>query len=246
MEQFDNWQEFWDTFLLKRYGKEEVQNEDDLFLQVARTVNRKPVTKEVFDLIISQINTDLTLTTNDVLVDFCCGNGLFTYELREKVKQIIGVDFSQNIIDTANKYKTNDNITYCLGSVVDYMTTFKTTWPGTHPNKYLMNDSLAYFTNNDLDNILKGIQTVSDQFTFLTRGVPNEDLKWHYYNTPERKQFYYDLQAKGDLTNDGLGSWWKPGDIHAICDDLKLNCVIRNQELPLSDYRMDIIISNRP
>ncbi len=246
MEQFDNWQQFWDTFLLKRYGKEKVQNEDDLFLQVARTVNRKPVSREVFDLIIAQISSNLELTKDDVLVDFCCGNGLFTYELRDKVKQIIGVDFSQNIIDTANKYKASTNIAYCLGSATEYMDSFRTAWPGLIPDKYLMNDSLAYFTNINLERILKGIMSVSEKFTFLTRGVPNEDLKWNYYNTPERKQFYHNLQAKGDLTNDGLGSWWKPADIQAICNDLKLKCVIRNQELPLSDYRMDIIISNRP
>lgn len=246
MEQFDHWQEFWDNFLQKRYGKEAVQTEDDLYLQVARTVNRKPITQEAFYQILEQINIDLGLSPEDVLVDFCCGNGLFTYELRDKVKQIIGIDFSQPIIDTANKFKSAANITYCLGSVVDYMQTFNDNWPGTKPNKYLMNDSLAYFTVGDLEQMLRGIQGVSGEFKFLTRGVPNDELKWNYYNTPERKQFYHDLQAKGDLTNDGLGSWWKPADIKAVCDKLGLNCIIRNQELPLSNYRMDVIISNKP
>lgn len=246
MQQFDQWQEFWDNFLMKRHGKEEVQTEEDLYLQVARTVNRKPITKEAFDKIIEQITEDLALSADDVLVDFCCGNGLFTYELRDKVKQIIGIDFSQPIIDTANKFRSAANITYCLGSVVGYMQTFNDNWPDTKPNKYLMNDSLAYFTVGDLEGMLNGIKGVSEAFTFLTRGVPNDGLKWNYYNTPERKQFYDELQAKGDLTNDGLGRWWKHTEVQAVCDKLQLNCVIRNQQLPLSDYRMDIIISNRP
>ncbi|MCD6012867.1 MAG: hypothetical protein K0Q79_2729 [Flavipsychrobacter sp.] len=244
MEQFDNWQQFWDEFLVKRYGKEEVQTEDDLYLQVARTVNRKPITREAFDEIIKQINIDLALSKDDVLVDFCCGNGLFTYELKDKVKQIIGIDFSQPIIDAANKFKPAANITYCLGSVVDYMQTFKENWPGVKPTKYLMNDSLAYFSVADLEGMLKGIMSASDRFTYLTRGVPNDELKWNYYNTPERRQFYADLQAKGDRTNDGLGSWWQPADIRRVCDELNLQCIIRNQQLPLSNYRMDIIISN--
>src|SRR5579872_829906 len=124
------------------------------------------------------------------------------------------------------------------------MRTFKDAWPGVHPNKYLMNDSLAYFSPADLENMLTGIMAVSPEFTYLIRGVPNDELKWNYYNTPERKQFYYDLVAKGDLTNDGLGTWWQPEDIRVICDKLSLQCVIRNQELPVSDYRMDIIVSN--
>jgi len=242
--QQENWQEFWDKFLLNRYGKEEAQTEDDLFLQVARTVNRKPIEKNVFDTIITQIIDDLSLSREDILVDFCCGNGLFTYELKDKVRQIIGVDFSQNMLDSAHRYKSAENISYCLGSVAGYMKTFKRDWPGTMPGKYLMNDSLAYFSAAGLEGLLTDILAIAKGFTFLTRGVPNDDLKWNYYNTEERKQLYYANIAKGDFSNDGLGSWWKPGDILAICTKLDLKCIIRNQELPLSDYRMDVVISN--
>ncbi len=243
MAQYENWQEYWDNFLLNRYGKEEVKSEDDLYFQVARTVNRKPVAKEVFDAIIDGIIQDLALSQEDVLVDFCCGNGLFTYELKDQVKQIIGIDFSQSIIDTANKFRPAANITYCLGGVVEYMRSFAATWPGIRPNKYLMNDSLAYFSAADLENVLSAIIGISGDFRFLVRGVPNDELKWNYYNTPDRKEFYANLIAKGDLTNDGLGTWWQPDDIREVCMKLNLQCIIRNQELPVSDYRMDIIIS---
>jgi SAM-dependent methyltransferase len=244
-DKFDNWQEYWDKFLLNRYGKEEVQTEDDLFMQVARTFNRKPVEKEVFDIILLEIAATLKLSPTDVLVDFCCGNGLFTYELRDKVKQIIAVDFSQSIIDAAHKFKSADNITYCLGDVVSYMKTFTDTWPGVKPDKYLMNDSLAYFSSTDLEDMLKNIMTVSDQFEFLLRGVPNDKLKWNYYNTPERKLFYADLIAKGDLTNFGLGSWWNMEDIQHICKQLNLNILLKDQQPPVSDFRTDIVISTR-
>ncbi len=243
MDKFDNWQEFWDKFLLNRYGKEEVQTEDDLFLQVARTLNRKPVEKDVFDSIIVEITNDLNLSGDDILVDFCCGNGLFTFELRDKVKQIIAVDFSKSIIDTANKYKAAENITYCLGDGVTYMKSFRDTWPGITPNKYLMNDALAYFSAADLEEMLGNILLVSESFEFLIRGVPNDDLKWNYYNTPERKQFYADLIAKGDLTNYGLGSWWHMDDIKNICMRSGLQVSFRDQQLPVSDFRTDIIIS---
>jgi hypothetical protein len=244
MEQFDNWHKFWDNFLTSRYGKESVETEDDLYFQVARTVNRKPVEKHVFDKIIEQIIDDLAFQPDDVLVDFCCGNGLFTYELKDKVKRIIGVDFSQNIIDTANKFKAASNITYCLGDVVGFMKSFKQAFPGIVPGKYLMNDSLAYFSPTDLEEMLKAILAVSPAFKFLTRGVPNDELKWNYYNTEERKQVYYANIAKGDTTNDGLGRWWVPGEIKAICDRLQLKCYVRNQQMPLSDYRMDVMITN--
>ena len=243
MEYFDKWQDYWDKFLFNRYGKEAVQNEDDLFLQVARTENKRRVTQEIFDRIIAHIKSGLDLDTDDILVDLCCGNGLFTYELKDSVKQITGVDFSKSIIETANKFKKADNINYHCASAVDFMKSFGIVIPGIIPSKYLMNDALAYFPPADLKELLSGIKSVSPHFMFLIRGVPNDELKWNYYNTPERKQFYADLQAKGDLTNDGLGRWWPPEDIKRICEELGLSYVITNQQMPVSNFRMDICIS---
>ena len=244
MEQFDKWHGYWDNYLQNKYGKGEVSSEDDLYLQVARTVQKKPIPKEVFSEIITNITSDLHLSANDILVDFCCGNGLFTYELKDNVQQIIGVDFSQNIIDTANKYRAAANISYHVGSAIDWLKDIKDKIPGVVPNKYLMNDSLAYFSPADLKEMLIHIIATSPHFVFLLRGVPNDRLKWNYYNTEERKAVYLANIAKGDHTNDGLGSWWVPGDISAICSALGLKCVIRDQQLPLSDYRMDVMISN--
>ncbi len=246
MEQFDNWQDFWDKFLLNRYGKEEVKTEDDLYLQVARTVNRKPVTKEAFDQIIDKIVEDSAFSPDDILVDLCCGNGLFTYELKDKVKQIIGVDFSQSIIDTARQFRSAANIEYHLGGTTDFLKNFRVLCPGIVPGKFLMNDALAYFSVADFESMLSSILAITRDFKFLIRGVPDDDLKWNYYNTEERKAFYKNLQAKGDLTNDGLGTWWLPADIEAVCDKLQLQCVITPQQMPVSDYRMDILISNKP
>lgn len=244
MDSIDNWRQYWDNYLQNKYGKNEVATDDDLFFQVARTVQKKPIGKEVFEAIVGNIIDDLELSANDVLVDFCCGNGLFTFELKDHVSRIIGIDFSKNIIDTARKLKSDPKITYLTGSATDFLENFSSNVPGVVPNKYLMNDSLAYFKPADLKQMLEQIKTISPVFTFVLRGVPNDTLKWNFYNTEERKQVYYSNLAKGDEKNDGLGNWWKPEDIESICRDLGLKCTIRNQVPPVSDYRMDIIIGN--
>lgn len=243
MEQFDKWQEFWDTFLVDRYGKKQAQTEDDLYLQVGQTVNRRPVEREIFHKTIEQISEDLQLSKNDILVDFCCGNGLFTYEFKDKVSQIIGVDFSPTILEAANLFKSSPNIIYCLGGVNEFMGKFRASFPGLVPNKYLMNDSLAYFTRDELREMLRHITEVSRDFIFLAKGVPSDALKWNYYDTEERKQRYYNYPLNGDYTNDGVGKWWDPNEIKELCSELHIGCVIRDQQLPLSNYRMDVIIS---
>jgi len=245
MEQYDKWQEYWDNYLLNKHGKAEVTSEDDLFFQVARTVQKKPVEKIVFDMLVKEIITQLGLKTTDVLIDFCCGNGLFTYELRNDAQQIIGVDFSAQIIEAAKRFKSAPNITYCLGGIIDFLKRFKTDFPGLAPDKYLMNDALAYFNTADLELMLRHIAELSPAgFDFALRGVPDDELKWTFYNTEERKQRYLDNVKKGDLTNDGLGRWWSKDEVNEVCSKLNLKCEIMNLTLPGSEYRMDIVISD--
>ena len=246
MEHFDKWQVYWDNYLLNKYGKQEVVSDADLYFQVARTIYKKPIEKPVFERILDEITQGLAWKSMDILVDFCCGNGLFTYELKDKVSRIIGVDFSSHIINTANQFKKADNITYCLNDGIEFLRNFNTTFPGVRPNKYINNDSLAYFSVEQLEEILKLVVAISgDNFHFLLRGVPNADLMWNYYNTDERKQKYLTDKANGDFSNDGLGKWWTREEVENACAKNGVNCMIHDQDAELSNYRMDILVTGQ-
>lgn len=238
MEQFNNWEDFW-----KKWHNVAVQTEADLYYQVAKTINKEPIKKEIFDLINRNIAEILGLDENETLAELCCGNGLCTYEFSKIARQVIAVDYSPHLIETARKHKYAPNITYHHANVLDFLQELKKN-KSIRPSKYLMNDSLAYFEPADLEKILASIIEISGgAFVFLIRGVPNDEIKWNYYNTPERKQFYDDLQAKGDFTNAGMGKWWKPAEIAEVCARLKLNFKIQNQVPPISNYRMDVLIT---
>ncbi len=244
MEHFDKWQEYWDCYLLNKYGKPEVETEADLYFQVARTIHKKPIDKPIFDHIIDEMKTGLSLEPQDTLVDLCCGNGLFTFELRQAVSRIIGVDFAPQIVHTAHDFKSADNILYHLGDVINFLKDFKSHYPEVSPNKYIINDSLAYFSVEELEQMLAHIVAISgNNFHFLIRGVPNALLMWNYYNTEERKAKYLADKAKGDYSNDGLGRWWLPQEIENACNTMNLKYLIHNQDETLSNYRMDVLIS---
>jgi SAM-dependent methyltransferase len=246
MDQQEKWHEYWKNHLLVKHGKTEVTSEDDLYLQVARTENKKPITKELFELIIQSIDGYLHLQPTDVLVDFCCGNGLFTYELKDKVARIIGVDFAEDIILAARKFKPADNIDYCLDTVTGFLDSFRQKFPGVHPDKYLMNDSIAYFITADLRQMLEGMKRISPNgFIAAFRGAPDDALKWNYYSKPEWKQRYLDNVAKGDFTNDGLGRWWPMDEVEVVCKELALQCTLVHQPGNMNNYRTDIIIRHQ-
>ncbi len=238
MEQAESWRDFW-----QKWRNTNAEKEEDLYFQVGRTVNKKPVDKELFDLVNQDLIQTLELSANDVLVDFCCGNGLCTYEYKDHVRQIIAVDFAQHLIASANKLKSAPNITYCLGSLFDFLDAFKTTFEVV-PTKYCMNGALAYFDPAGFERILKSIINISgSNFKFFITVVPNLELLSNYYNTPERMEHYLANVAKGDIMHEGMGRWWSPAEINELCDRLGLNCRIWNQPEIISNYRMDILIS---
>jgi SAM-dependent methyltransferase len=242
-----NWLDYWRNYLRTKHGKSEVSTEEDLYLQVARTVNRKPIDRIAFEKIVDNIKTVLDLQPNDVLIDLCCGNGLFTYELKDKVSRIIAVDFADEIIDTARRLKPAYNIDYCLRDVLDFLAEFQTRFPGIVPCKYLMNDSIAYFSVEDIKDILTLMKQISyNGFTASFRGAPNDELKWNYYTTDDWKNKYLKSVESGDQTHDGLGRWWQMVEIDLICSALGLEYTLTNQPEYISNYRTDIVIRYNP
>ena len=238
MEQVQSWRDFW-----QQWRNTSAEQEADLYYQVGRTINKKPVEKELFDAVNQDLIQTLDLNKNDILVDFCCGNGLCTYEYKDHVQQIIAVDFAEHLIASANKLKSAPNITYCLGSLFDFLDTFKDTF-GLTPTKYCMNGALPYFEPEGLERILKSIIGISgSNFKFFLTVVPNIELLANYYNTPVRMEKYLQNVANGDITNEGMGRWWSPDEVKELCSKLNLKCSIWNQPEIISNYRMDMLIS---
>lgn len=238
MMQEVNWEKFW-----QEWRNKDAENEDDLFFQVGLTINKKPMEKEAIDLINQSIEDHLKLNGADTLVELCCGNGLTTFVLKDKVKQVHATDFSAHLIKAAKEFKSAHNITYNFAAVTDFLEHFKEHTDDV-PTKYLMNNSLAYFTPEELHKILSLIVRISgEHFLFLIRGIPNDLLKWNYYNTEERRKRYEECVATGDKTNDGLGRWWSPMEIQDLCNSLGLQFTHLESNLPMSEYRMDVLIS---
>lgn len=240
----NNWHSFWEN-----YRNIDAKSEEDLFVQVGKTISQQPIKREIFEEMIAKIIQDLELDSTDYILDMCCGNGLISYELAALVEQVVGVDFAEHLIEAAEKFKSKENIIYKKGDVTQPIEHLirkarNTRYKAKNPNKYLMNDALAYFNPKSLSEIIDNICVVcsKDQFRFLLTGIPNDRLKWNFYNTTARKQKHLENVNQGDTTNDGLGRWWDPSEIENLCIERNLKIKIRNQPEVLSNYRMDALI----
>lgn len=75
---------------------------DDLWGQVRRTVNGRPVSEAQIQAIVDAVRAGLELQPNDVLLDLCCGNGALSDRVFSLCAGGVGVDFSPPLIETAH------------------------------------------------------------------------------------------------------------------------------------------------
>ncbi|KQT23209.1 hypothetical protein ASG22_12550 [Chryseobacterium sp. Leaf405] len=234
----DQWKKFWES-----YNAIEPENEDDLYIQVGKTVNKAPVSKEVFQSFVNDVVEKLDLKSSDILLEMCCGNGLLTYSLSQIVQKIYAFDFTEALIDAAIKYKSNDNIEYVKGNAKeDFTTIFKEELP--EIQKFLINDSTSYFTPEELEKIIERITTISKDFKFYLTNVPNNENKWNFYNTPERKANYEKAVQSGDIFLGGIGRWWEKSEFIHIAEKFNLKIEIFDMNNEYS-YRMSVLLSTQ-
>jgi SAM-dependent methyltransferase len=232
----DNWKDFWNN-----YSKVEAKNETDLYIQVGKTANKKPISMDLFQVIIKDVVENLNLKHDDVLLEMCCGNGLFTCELNKYVNHIYAFDFTEQLILTAKQFKQKENITYLVGNAKEDFTKL---YPVNNiPNKFLMSDAMAYFNPEELEIILKRLLKITNTLRFYITNVPDDALKWNFYNTPERKEKYENHVSKGDGFFDGIGRWWKMSEFKAVAEKFDLNIKIVNLDNELLRYRSNILIT---
>jgi hypothetical protein len=231
----NQWKKFWEN-----YVGDAAANEDDLYVQVGKTANRAPVTKEVFENFVNDVVEKLELNNSDTLLEMCCGNGLITLPLSKIVKYIYAFDFTETLIKDALKYKSGDNIEYVTGNAKeDFTKIFKDKLP--QIQKFLINDSTAYFSPEDVELIIERIFTVSKDFKFYLTNIPNDENKWNFYNTPERKANYEKSVQSGDIFLSGMGRWWTKSEFIHIAEKFNLKIEIFDQSNEYS-YRMSILL----
>lgn len=232
----NNWKLFWE-----KYRNTETQEEDDLFFQVGKTINKESVAQHIFEEMIRDIKSKLNLSLSDTMLEMCCGNGLLSKPLGSFVSELYAFDFTERLIDTAKKFKQCRNITYRVGDAKGDLNTlfdYKN-----KPNKFLMNDSLGYFNTTDLSKI---IDQISERpFYFYITGIPSDPLKWSFYNTEERKTRYEELRSSGDNHNDGIGRWWTCDDLFEIASKHNLDVSIESQSKRISMFRMNALFIKR-
>jgi len=228
-----DWKDFWNRFPTQF-------TKDDFLKQVAKTVQGEPITSVQFDRIVLDAIQKLELTETDDVLDLCCGNGLITSAIGEKCNSIVGVDFSEPLIEIAREYHSLNNTKYFNLSVLD-ITFENLRIPGPF-SKIYMYEGLQYFQEDELSDLMQTLLALSNEnVVMLFGGVPDKDKIWDFYDTPERQREYEARKAQG---TEAIGTWWEKSFIRQICSSYGLECEFLPQHefSYTAHYRFDVRI----
>jgi len=212
----------------------------DYLRQVGKTVNGKPIPKQQIDLIISRIRKILGLGTEDLLLDICCGNGLFTHSFAEDCRIVYGMDFSIPLLEVAKRDHNPDNVEYYLMNILEIGKDSQKVFSPV--NKILMYDALQHFKIKDFNQILLNIKKISkDTYKIFIGGIPDIKRKWRFYDTPRKKYSHIRRLLTG---KEQIKTWWDREYIDKVCENFNLKCEFFTQDSDLysSGYRFDVLI----
>lgn len=224
-----NWKRKWDSYPRQF-------EENDFARQVESTIGGQPYGLEQIEVIVDRIASAMDLRPNDVVLDICCGNGLFTAKLAARVARIVAIDFSEPLLAIARRHHQPANVEYRLGDARG-LGRLDLNGSGTF-DKALMLGALQYFSKREFEEIIDDLFTRPPQgLRMLFLGsVLDQRTKWAMINSPQKKLMYSYYKLSG---TDALGTFWHPSYIDAVSQRRNLD-----SEFFTNDHSVDEAVAN--
>lgn len=222
---------------IEQYYTSRVLESDDLFWQVGKTVNDQPVGKEQLALITNQIIHMLELKNSDYVIDLGCGNGLVTKEIAPFVSKITGIERNQALYQQACRINDSPNQRFVNKDILDKQAFDE------QVNKVYCYEVVQHLTHQQLELLLINMRTVvPPNVLFFLGGIPEEEKKWAFYDSVERKNSL--SKALLDRGNDPIGTWFFREFFYYLAKKLGIDAVIVEQSpnLYTAHYRFDCLL----
>lgn len=199
-----------------------------------------------FEKIAADIISKVGFKNNDVVLDICCGNAAVTRFVAKICKEIHGVDFSYQLIDSAKRLKDKENLFNFHLHLSDALNIDKLFRENTFDKSYCY-FSFQYFSRKKRKLLLGKLSQVTKPGGIIFIGdVPDKTKRWNFYKT--RVKFYREKISHLIRFKDGecdLGWWIEPKEITDWCNKRKLGVkIIQQENLPHAYYRFDVLIQN--
>lgn len=222
---------------IEQYYTSRVSQSDDLFWQVGKTVNGEPVGAGQLSLIVNRIKQVLELNIHDRVFDMGCGNGLITNEIASSVSFITGVERNPSLFEQACKHASTPNQRFEHADILEFKPDNSTT------SKAFTYEVVQHLDHQALKRFLLHMKSLlSGNGRLFIGGIPDEERKWAFYNTDQRKcSLSKSLLETG---SDPVGTWYYQDFFYYLADeiDCRVTTLPQPQDLYTSHYRFDCLV----
>ncbi len=213
-------------------------HEDDFWGQVKRTVNGRAVSEEQISMIVSTCTNALCLNQKDKLLDLCCGNGALTDLFFNYCAGGLGVDFSEYLVDIANKnFNRLPDRQYLLQDAVSFC---QTPYQAEIYTKAICYGSFSYLEKTSAELLLFHL---FHNFPYLSHvfigNCPDKDMAKTFYS--ERSVINPEL----DNPNSAIGIWRTKDEFRTIAEKYGWQVAISNMSVNFyaANYRYDVVLT---
>lgn len=222
------WKNYWDKHL------SDVSN-DDPFRQVMRLQNGAPMSNSEFMAMTSHIINHLKLSDEHDVLDLCCGNGLISAEVAKHCKKVLGIDFSEKLIQDIALRKS-DNLVGIAEDVINI------TLQSESFHRILFAAAIQHFTQAQIIQLFLNCSSwlKADGILLLT-DIIDSNLIWKFYDSEEREDAYFDNVLKGTPI---LGTWFDRSWLIKLARHAGFTDAIaleQPENYPYSHYRFDLL-----
>jgi cyclopropane fatty-acyl-phospholipid synthase-like methyltransferase len=186
------WKTYWDRHLAQ-------VSSDDPFRQVLRTQNKQPISEELFKSIAAHIVDKLNLDPEHLVLDLCCGNGLLSAELAPYCNSVVGVDFSEALIDDIG-LRGAANI---IGIVSDVL---QIKFRAESFDRILLAAALQHFSQPQIIRLFTDLaRWLKPSGLLFVTDILDSQRMWRFYDSPQREDAYFQNTGAGTPI---LGTWF--------------------------------------
>lgn len=226
----DSWVSFW-----KSHGQSSTGLDPQS--RVCRTSNKKPVDEATWEQTLAYVRGHLQVGRGAHVLDLCAGNGLFSRAFAADGAEVTAVDVSPDLLAELDALGLPAVRTRCQDMrELDFA-------EGSFSHVFLY-AGVQYLTHAETVRLLRAA------FGWLRPGgvlmlgdVPDGQLRWAFYNTPERRRLFFDnlLQDK-----DVIGTWFDRAWILHLAEDAgfsEAQTLDQPSEQIYAHFRFDALMS---
>jgi ubiquinone/menaquinone biosynthesis C-methylase UbiE len=220
------WIDFW-----KDHGAS--SNKSDIQTQVLRTLNKKPISNDLWEYTLEEIDKIFIINQNDRVLDLCCGNGLLSQHFVEKGATVVAVDVSDELLSQMNHVDAIKTINSDIRHLEFKAGSF---------DKVIIYAGIQYLTNKEAVELLKRVYSwLKPEGVLFIGDIPDVSKLWSFYNSVERKKAYFD-----NLLNDTaiVGNWYDIQWLESLTSFIGFNfgtVIPQNPKLIYSNFRFDFL-----